>query len=161
MRKIWNPRAFKGQVSPHEFVQEVVNASHQKFSLVHQGDTLEFLSWFLNTLHRELSELYGDQRTVVYQAFQGWIQIQSQPVDRPSEKPTVRNLPFLMLTLDLPPIPLFTEEQDQSVVPQVPLSDLLMKFNGIRVQVSINRILYVKSGGINRKFKENAAATDF
>lgn len=54
VRKIWNPRAFKGQVSPHELLQEIVYASDKKFKLAEQSDPLEFLSWFLNTLHKDL-----------------------------------------------------------------------------------------------------------
>lgn len=54
VRKIWNPKAFKGQVSPHELLQEIVNASNKKFKLSEQSDPLEFLSWFLNTLHKDL-----------------------------------------------------------------------------------------------------------
>jgi U4/U6.U5 tri-snRNP-associated protein 2 len=54
VRKIWNPKAFKGQVSPHELLQEIVNASNKNFKLSEQSDPLEFLSWFLNTLHKDL-----------------------------------------------------------------------------------------------------------
>ena len=50
-KKIWNPRLFKSQVSPHEFLQEVNRASSGKFSLEKQGDPVEFLGWFLNHLH--------------------------------------------------------------------------------------------------------------
>ena len=53
-RKIWNPRLFKSQVSPHEFLQEVGRASGGKFRLETQGDPAEFLSWLLNQLHRSM-----------------------------------------------------------------------------------------------------------
>jgi U4/U6.U5 tri-snRNP-associated protein 2 len=53
-KKIWNPRLFKSQVSPHEFLQEVGRASAGKFRLEKQGDPVEFLSWLLNQLHRDL-----------------------------------------------------------------------------------------------------------
>ena len=52
-KKIWNPRLFKSQVSPHEFLQEVNRASGGKFRLEKQGDPVEFLGWFLNTLHKD------------------------------------------------------------------------------------------------------------
>jgi U4/U6.U5 tri-snRNP-associated protein 2 len=54
LRKIWNPKAFKGHVSPHEFVQEVSNASQKKFHFGERKDASEFLSWFLNELHTGL-----------------------------------------------------------------------------------------------------------
>ncbi|KAJ1676011.1 U4 U6.U5 tri-snRNP-associated protein [Spiromyces aspiralis] len=54
VRKMWFPRAFKGHVSPHEFVQEVVNRSNRRFRIDVQGDAFEFLTWLLNTLHIDL-----------------------------------------------------------------------------------------------------------
>lgn len=53
-RKVWNPRAFKGQVSPHEFLQECSNASGKRFRITEPGDPLEFLGWLLNQLHTDL-----------------------------------------------------------------------------------------------------------
>lgn len=53
-KKIWNPRLFKSQVSPHEFLQEVNRASGGKFRLEQQGDPVEFLGWLLNRLHKDL-----------------------------------------------------------------------------------------------------------
>lgn len=53
-KKIWNPRLFKSQVSPHEFLQEVNRASVGKYSLEKQGDPVEFLGWLLNRLHKDM-----------------------------------------------------------------------------------------------------------
>jgi U4/U6.U5 tri-snRNP-associated protein 2 len=53
-KKIWNPRLFKSQVSPHEFLQEVNRSSAGKFRLEEQGDPVEFLGWLLNRLHKDL-----------------------------------------------------------------------------------------------------------
>lgn len=53
-KKVWNPRLFKSQVSPHEFLQEVGRASIGKFSLEKQGDPADFLGWLLNYLHKDL-----------------------------------------------------------------------------------------------------------
>ena len=53
-RRLWNSRNFKAQVSPHEFLQEVSSASNKKFKTTEEGDPLEFLSWLLNALHRDL-----------------------------------------------------------------------------------------------------------
>jgi U4/U6.U5 tri-snRNP-associated protein 2 len=53
-KKVWNPRLFKSQVSPHEFLQEVGRASAGKFSLERQGDPVEFIGWLLNRLHKDM-----------------------------------------------------------------------------------------------------------
>jgi U4/U6.U5 tri-snRNP-associated protein 2 len=53
-KKLWNPRLFKSQVSPHEFIQEVGRASGGKFRLEQQGDPVEFFGWLLNQLHRDM-----------------------------------------------------------------------------------------------------------
>ena len=53
-KKVWNPRLFKSQVSPHEFLQEVGRASLGKFKLEKQGDPAEFLGWLLNHLHKDM-----------------------------------------------------------------------------------------------------------
>jgi U4/U6.U5 tri-snRNP-associated protein 2 len=53
-KKIWNPRLFKSQVSPHEFLQEVNRASGGKFLPDKQGDPVDFLGWLLNQLHKDL-----------------------------------------------------------------------------------------------------------
>lgn len=52
MRKMWNPRNFKAHVSPHEMLQAVVLWSNKRFQITHQGDPIDFLSWFLHTTHR-------------------------------------------------------------------------------------------------------------
>lgn len=53
-KKIWNPRLFKSQVSPHEFLQEVNRVSTGRFRLEQQGDPVEFLGWLLNNLHKDM-----------------------------------------------------------------------------------------------------------
>ena len=53
-KKVWNPRLFKSQVSPHEFLQEVNRISAGKYSLEKQGDPVEFLGWLLNHLHKDM-----------------------------------------------------------------------------------------------------------
>ena len=53
-KKVWNPRLFKAQVSPHEFLQEVARVSGGKFKITEQGDPVDFLGWLLNRLHRDM-----------------------------------------------------------------------------------------------------------
>lgn len=45
--------------------------------------------------------------------------------------------PFLFLALDLPITPLFTDMNEKKIIPQVPLSQILAKFDGKTTQVSL------------------------
>lgn len=69
-RKAWNPRAFKGHVSPHEFMQAVMAASKRRFSIDARGDPVEFFSWLANTLHAELTGGRRRRRSVVTDCLQ-------------------------------------------------------------------------------------------
>lgn len=66
-KKMWNPRLFKSQVSPHEFLQEVGRASSGKFRLDTQGDPAEFLSWLLNVLHKDTGGTKKRNSSNIYQ----------------------------------------------------------------------------------------------
>lgn len=48
-----------------------------------------------------------------------------------------RDIQFLMLTLDLPPPPLFQDEVEKNIIPQVDISSLLAKYDGRTSQVNI------------------------
>lgn len=45
---------------------------------------------------------------------------------------------FLFLTLDLPTAPLYKDEKEQLIIPQVPLFNILGKFNGNTEKVLIH-----------------------
>ena len=79
-RKVWNPRAFKAQVSPHEFLQECANASNKRFKVTEAGDPLEFMSWLLNRLHRDLGGSRKARSSIIYKAFQGEVRVDDQEV---------------------------------------------------------------------------------
>ena len=44
---------------------------------------------------------------------------------------SVEDQPFLYLSVDLPAPPLFRDELKESIIPQVPLSQILQKFDGV------------------------------
>lgn len=46
IRKIWNPRNFKGHVSPHELLQAISIRSDKKFRLDQQSDPIKLLAWW-------------------------------------------------------------------------------------------------------------------
>ncbi|PLB34421.1 ubiquitin carboxyl-terminal hydrolase family protein [Aspergillus candidus] len=146
VRKLWNPKAFRSHVSPHELLQEIALRSSKRFTLTQQSDPVEFMSWFLNNLHLSLGGSKKPSKTptsVVQAAFQGHLRIESQAITAHSDTQNARlvftesgdiksqTTPFLILTLDLPPTPLFQSSNRESIIPQVPLTTLLNKYNGI------------------------------
>jgi U4/U6.U5 tri-snRNP-associated protein 2 len=96
-KKIWNPRLFKSQVSPHEFLQEVNRASAGKFRLEQQGDPVEFLGWLLNRLHKDfggskrknssavyfflrIDDTHKYKSGIIFKTFQGELRVETQQV---------------------------------------------------------------------------------
>eukprot|EP00051_Salpingoeca_urceolata_P034191 m.23929 g.23929 ORF g.23929 m.23929 type:complete len:717 (-) comp7336_c0_seq1:152-2302(-) len=144
LRKLFNPRAFKSHVSPHEFCQAVVRASGKRFGLLEQSDPIDFMSWLLNTLHKKLKKQH--KSNIVQDTFQGVMEITSRTLpptpdqaalvgitidpEAPQYQPVTNTSPFLFLALDVPPPPLF-HDVGESIIPQVPLFELLNKFDGV------------------------------
>ncbi|KAK3218881.1 hypothetical protein Dsin_012851 [Dipteronia sinensis] len=146
-RKIWHARNFKGQVSPHEFLQAVMKASKKRFRIGAQSNPVEFMSWLLNTLHADL-RFAKKNTSIIYECFQGELEVVKEiPKNTLTEKKdigddhnggserdnTIREtskMPFLMLGLDLPPPPLFKDVMEKNIIPQVPLFNILKKFDG-------------------------------
>jgi U4/U6.U5 tri-snRNP-associated protein 2 len=150
VRKIWNPRAFKSHVSPHELLQEISLKSNKKFTLTAQSDPVEFLSWFLNNLHLAL----GGSKTkpgssMIQRCFQGKLKVESQAITAKADagdrlrfeeaaevKADINR--FMLLTLDLPAAPLFQDELERNIIPQVPLTSILSKYDGLKAQEHLN-----------------------
>ncbi|XP_013872772.1 ubiquitin carboxyl-terminal hydrolase 39 isoform X1 [Austrofundulus limnaeus] len=145
MRKLWNPRNFKAHVSPHEMLQAVVLCSKKTFQITKQGDAVDFMTWFLNALHGALG---GTKKkpceSIITKAFQGSMRIFSKKLPHPDLTPEEKEAmllteeyqeqmsesTFLFLTLDLPTAPLYKDEKEQLIIPQVPLFNILGKFTG-------------------------------
>jgi U4/U6.U5 tri-snRNP-associated protein 2 len=134
-RKIWHARNFKGQVSPHEFLQAVMKASDKRFQIGVQSDPVEFMSWLLNTMHSKLKSRKRN-RSIIHDCFQGELEVvkefhkkhivekkedgDEQNGDAGSDIVTeTSRVPFLMLGLDLPPPPLFKDAMEKNIIPQV------------------------------------------
>ena len=131
VRKIWNTRAFKTHVSPHELLQQTSRQSSKRFDLLHQSDPVDFLSWFLNNMHLAL----GGSKTrpgtsIIHKIFQGKLKVESQQITAKADagdrlrfeeaaEVLVDTMRYLMLTLDLPAAPLFQDELDKNIIPQV------------------------------------------
>jgi len=137
VRKTHNPRAFRGHVSPHDFMHSVMSKSDKRFTMESQGDPIQFLSWLLNALHMDLTHGNRKQSSVISEALQGEIEVRTLAgtgAARSSPTDLVQRIPFLMLTLDLPPAPLFKDAMEKIVIPQIPIGDLLRKFDGETIQ---------------------------
>ncbi|CAJ0563850.1 unnamed protein product, partial [Mesorhabditis spiculigera] len=144
VRKLWNTKAFKAHVSPHEMLQAIVVTSQKRFQFTKQGDAADFMSFFLNTLHLSLNGTQKNSSSIIYKTFRGKMRQYTRkvlPVDASSEmianvtnsdeyNETAKETPFLFLSLDLPPPPLYVDAVLQNIIPQVPLQQLLAKFNG-------------------------------
>nr|POE63468.1 putative mrna-splicing protein ubp10 [Quercus suber] len=145
LRKIWNSKAFKSHVSPHELIQEISLRSGKKFLLTQQADPVEFLSWFLNNLHIALGgSKTKPKSSLIQQIFQGTLRVESQSISARADASDrlrfedaaiqTQVSPFMILTLDLPPAPLFQDDTEKNIIPQVPLTTILQKYNGITAQ---------------------------
>lgn len=131
VRKIWNIRAFKSHVSPHELLQQVSRQSQKRFDLLHQSDPVDFLSWFLNNLHLAMGGSKTKPGTsIIHKVFQGKLKVESQKITAKADagdrlrfeeaaEVLVDTSRYLMLTLDLPAAPLFQDELDKNIIPQV------------------------------------------
>lgn len=91
IRKIWNPRNFKGHVSPHELLQAISIRSDKNFRLDQQSDPLKLLIWSLilinlwvklyfkktrliNNLHTEILRIKHGE-SIISKCFRGEIEI--------------------------------------------------------------------------------------
>ena len=145
IRKIWNPRAFKGHVSPHELLQSVSQQSNKRFLLTEQADPAEFLMWLLLNMHTALGGKPNvNGSSIIHRIFQGNLHSESQIItaranagdrlifeDAPSES---KNQKFLILPLDLPPKPLFVDDPDDDAIPSVDIEEVLEKYDGLHAQ---------------------------
>lgn len=150
VRKIWNTRAFKTHVSPHELLQQISRQSNKRFDLLHQSDPVDFLSWFLNNMHLALGGSKTKPGTsIIHRVFQGKLKVESQQITAKADagdrlrfeeaaEVLVDTTRYLMLTLDLPAAPLFQDELDKNIIPQVPLTSILSKYDGLKSQEHLN-----------------------
>ncbi|KAL6716422.1 Ubiquitin carboxyl-terminal hydrolase 10 [Lecanora helva] len=150
VRKMWNTRAFKIHVSPHELLQQVSRQSSKRFDLLNQSDPADFMSWLLNNMHLALGGSKTKPGTsIIQRVFQGKLKIESQQITAKADvgdrlrfeeagEVLVDVTRYLMLTLDLPAAPLFQDELEKNIIPQVPLTSILSKYDGRNPQEHMN-----------------------
>ncbi|CAM9396362.1 unnamed protein product, partial [Ectocarpus fasciculatus] len=137
MRKMWSGHNFKSVVSPQEFLQQVSVSSKKRFVIGRQQECVEFMVWLLNELHRGIGGTNRPDSSVIYRALQGHVKVHSMkkkakaaPQPEVDDEATEQASPFLYLSLDIPPTPLFKDSQGGLVIPQIPLFEVLKKFDG-------------------------------
>lgn len=139
-RRIWNSRAFKNHVSPHELVNLAEKLSQGKFSANFQADPCQFLVWLLVQTHVGLGGGPKPGSSLVHQVFQGKLSKTSEKLtERETDGKSVfdvkssktSTIPFLLLTLDLPPESVFKDGDNDTTLEHVPLSTLLKKYDGV------------------------------
>jgi len=77
LRKIWNKKSFKGHVSPHELMQIVTTYSNNKFKINEQSDSINFLTWVLNSLNDYLIKKTKTKSTIIQKSFQGKLLVET------------------------------------------------------------------------------------
>eukprot|EP00347_Sterkiella_histriomuscorum_P008920 403343237 len=154
IKKIWNPKNFKGHVSPHELLQAISLASQKRFKIGEQKDPIQLLSWLLNTFNEDLHSQQKQKKlkglNMIEKTFQGELEISSLIPKGKQDANFLNKLAvsktnmdtdvqyemknqktkFFFLALDLPTIPLFKEQNQLAAIPQIALMQLLKKYDG-------------------------------
>jgi U4/U6.U5 tri-snRNP-associated protein 2 len=95
VRKVWNPRNFKGHVNPHEVMQAITGASRKIFKIGTQKDPTLLLSWLLNNVNSYVS--VKKKSLILTDLFRGYIEVSAEPLtakDINTVKPSQSNKPF-------------------------------------------------------------------
>lgn len=80
MRKLWNPRNFKAHVSPHEMLQSIVLWSNKRYQIIEQSDPIDFLTWLLHELHRQLRGNKKPDSSIINKTFLGEMKVYSRKI---------------------------------------------------------------------------------
>eukprot|EP00826_Nyctotherus_ovalis_P054387 TRINITY_DN7117_c0_g1_i11.p2 TRINITY_DN7117_c0_g1~~TRINITY_DN7117_c0_g1_i11.p2 ORF type:complete len:182 (-),score=53.10 TRINITY_DN7117_c0_g1_i11:670-1215(-) len=95
VKKVWNPRNFKGHVNPHEVMQAITGASHKMFKIGFQKDPTILTSWLFNSMNSYIST--KKKSSIITDLFRGYIEVSAEALV-PSEanmiKPSKTKKPF-------------------------------------------------------------------
>ncbi|KAI6204641.1 hypothetical protein M3Y94_00699400 [Aphelenchoides besseyi] len=137
IRKLWNQRAFKAHVSPHEMLQAIVLCSEKKFQITKQSDANEFMKFFLNTLHLALNGTNKTSSSIILQTFRGRMRQHTKKVlavDVSEEScANVDGNRRVWREDNRSPVSLPRNGPSSSaiIIPQIPLGALFAKYNGV------------------------------
>lgn len=139
-------------MAPHEFMEAVSLASNMRFKrddrpltdktqkaldggFGGQADPIQFLAWLFNNL-KSHSKVINDN-------FKGQIRVKTTThrIGHPQKITTSeQKLPFYFLTMELPKVPLFKEQNELSSLPQIALNELLKRYDGKTISEKIEVI---------------------
>jgi U4/U6.U5 tri-snRNP-associated protein 2 len=108
----------------------VLRASGRRFSAEAQSYPVDFLAFLLHSLER--CEQLPGLRSALDASVRGELRCCTR-LEATAEAPAAvsqQAVAFTMLGLDLPPAPLFSDALERNILPQVPLLQLLAKFDG-------------------------------
>ena len=173
MRKMWSPHNFKSTVSPQELMQKIAIDSKKLFDLASRSECINLFNWLLGNLQRGLSSSTKNiNHSVIFEPFQGVLEVTSltkKLISDPNELTggnslqqgetivihdgerwvkTVKDITFNYLSLDIPPCPLFRDSHGGLVIPQIPLFQILKKYDGETWSDTIT-----KEAQVRRKFR--------
>jgi hypothetical protein len=66
-------------------MQAITLASNGKFKIIEQSDSINFLSWLLNTLHNYFCKKYKKNSSIVSKTFQGELIVETFTNYKPSQ----------------------------------------------------------------------------
>ncbi|KAJ1517274.1 U4/U6.U5 tri-snRNP-associated protein 2 [Coelomomyces lativittatus] len=105
---------------------------------------MEVLAWLLHFLQSSI--FTSTKIDLVHSIFQGTMMVETQKIsllesrkenqmefDRSLDS-TKEIVPYIALALELPPPPLFQDEFERNIIPQVSLTTLLEKYNGTAIR---------------------------
>ena len=145
MRKMWNPRNFKGHANPHEVMQAIGSASHKMFKIGEQKEPTLLMSWLLNSLNLYLGtkkksgiltnllrgSLVAKSENLLKSTHSGADPVEEETKQGAKQFWYIDTFYYRMLSLDLPSVPLYKEgSAGLPTIPQAALESLFSKFDG-------------------------------
>ena len=134
VRKLWSPGNFKSVLSPQELVHDIVTCSKKRLTLNASTDCIDLWNWLVGELHAGLLEGgaagsgSGSPSTVISDCLTGEVEVNETKPD--SSNSSSKRVSFKYLSLTVPPPPLFRDSEGALIIPQLPIFDLLKKFDG-------------------------------
>ncbi|EUR66869.1 hypothetical protein PFBG_04447 [Plasmodium falciparum 7G8] len=89
IKKIYNPRNFKGVVSPHEFLQAVGIESNKNFKIGTKKYPLDFFLWLLNKIYRHSNKMLKKRKLSTLKKKTGYMKRKledNEPVSKEEKK---------------------------------------------------------------------------
>ncbi|CCE66204.1 hypothetical protein TPHA_0P00460 [Tetrapisispora phaffii CBS 4417] len=141
MKRIWSPKLFKSHVAMNELLSFIL--IDPSFSNRNINDPRLLLLSLINS-NINISKPLKD---IIDTNIRGQVLVTSEKSVANSKESKIKKtiMPFSLLSLDLPDVPVFKDGMDTNALPQIKLSEMLMKFNGITE--------HIQSKELKKKFK--------